>query len=134
MLSVEIGWVRVRVKRACRNFWEDSNRSSQPVENIRTIRTCDSIGGRIRRCAIPGAGVAVVDDREAPRVREPFDIAFDPQLCECERTMRVRIGASYARIYPSKEERTHTRVDLCTDAYPRARVVATWLSVGVEKS
>ena len=100
MLSVEIGWVRVRVKRACRNFWEDSNRSSQPVENIRTIRTCDSIGGRIRRCAIPGAGVAVVDDREAPRVREPFDIAFDPQLCECERTMRVRIGASYARIYP----------------------------------
>ena len=53
---------------------------------------------------MPGAGVAVVDDREAPRVgeplHEPFDIAFDPQLCECERTMCVRIGASYARIYP----------------------------------
>ena len=130
--------VRVRVKRNLnpyfsRNLWEDSNRFSQTVKNVCATRTCDNIGGRIHRYAMPGARVAVVDCREALRVYDPFDIAFNPQLCECERTMRVRIGASYARIYPSKEERTHTRVDLCTDAYPRARVVATWLSVGVEK-
>src|SRR6266702_5409856 len=38
-------------------------RSWPPVENLRVIRTADGRGGRSRRRAVPGAGVAVDEDR-----------------------------------------------------------------------
>jgi hypothetical protein len=46
-------------------------RSYQPIKNLRVVRASDSRGGCSGRRAVPGTGIAVVDDRRAraPAIR-----------------------------------------------------------------